>query len=310
MVRLANPLAATKKQRKVRKHANDSANQPNAAAADGVQIKQQNRLYTGYARRAKTPTGTIYASLLWDFPENHFDEKSPVTLPSTLVDKDEPGQKLARTDSDPLGLVPASPEIATSTAGHTQIIGNATKKNARQNKYTHAKKAPAPAAARNKPAATTPPQKDEMQTFFEHGKWTKMMKHKLYTRQKRCIHALQKFYDTSPEYDPYRAAADAADRKRQKSPPSNPVTSMGPPLSPAYWTLEQLQRGKTVVHSCHALAAYLSSTPGEDTGTDMSYDSEDRRVQRRLRKVQLHGLYETLRDLFTITEGQLVEGGS
>ena len=74
--------------------------------------------------------------------------------------------------------------------------------------------------------------------------------------------------------------------------------------------LEQLQQGKTIIHSVKTLIAYLCISRGEDEGGDLSRLAQNRRVERRLRKVQLHDLQEDLKTLFTITAGELVEPAS
>ena len=108
--------------------------------------------------------------------------------------------------------------------------------------------------------------------------------------------ALHRFYSASSQHENNGKA------KRKKTPPKA-NQKLSPPVSISHWSLDQLKRGKVIVDSCHALATYLYMTPHEDTSTDVSFDAEDRRLERRLLKVQLHSLHETLRDLFTRPKG-------
>ena len=78
------------------------------------------------------------------------------------------------------------------------------------------------------------------------------------------------------------------------------------PMSPSYWALPQLIQGKSIVHSVQTLVTYLGGTKNEDRCSQITYDSVERRRERRLLKVQLHELKEQLLDFFTVTSAELV----
>ena len=108
--------------------------------------------------------------------------------------------------------------------------------------------------------------------------------------------AVHKFYRASTQHE------DNGQVKRKKT-SHKADGKLSPPISPAHWNLDQLKRGKLIVDSCNALATYLQVTPHEDTSTDRTCDAVERRRERRLLKVQLLCLSETLSDLFTDPTG-------
>ena len=73
---------------------------------------------------------------------------------------------------------------------------------------------------------------------------------------------------------------------------------LGLPMSPSCFNLDQLKMAKFVVDSTQCLVSYLCITRDEDRRTDTTFDSHDRRVERRLRLVQLYELYQSLQTLF------------
>lgn len=123
------------------------------------------------------------------------------------------------------------------------------------------------------------------------------IKKNIFRRQKRTLQTLadDTCADTSMPATP--AQVVQAKAKRRKSPPeiTNP-TSL--PVSQTHWSLDQLKTGKLLVDSVKTLAQYLGCTPYEDSSPCSLPLSQARRCERRLRKVQLYELKETLEDFF------------
>lgn len=161
-----------------------------------------------------------------------------------------------------------------------------------------------PVPAENVESATEPPAEKDI--FWNASS---LITRSIFARQQQALNTLQQ---SQRERKTPAKKENKKQKKRRRTPPEvgNP-SSM--PLSPHYWSLTQLQRAKTIIDSVQALVTYLGVTKREDASTCEKYDHAERRLQRRLLKVQLFDLKDSLQDLFRITEGSIVgfvSGGS
>ena len=126
---------------------------------------------------------------------------------------------------------------------------------------------------------------------------SRVIKKKIFRRQKRTLQTLADDTCADMSMPATPAQVVQAKAKRRKSPPeiTNP-TSL--PVSQTHWSLDQLKTGKLLVDSVKTLAQYLGCTPYEDSSPCSLPLSQARRCERRLRKVQLYELKETLEDFF------------
>ena len=126
---------------------------------------------------------------------------------------------------------------------------------------------------------------------------SRTIKKKIFRRLKRTLQTLGDDTCADMPMPATPAQVVQAKAKRRKSPPeiTNP-TSL--PVSQTHWSLDQLKTGKLLVDSVKTLAQYLGCTPYEDSSPCSLPLSQARRCERRLRKVQLYELKETLEDFF------------